>query len=118
MIVTHVNEQFDVYGCRKNGAHMNNTQAGYPGWLGNPHVLRKNATDEERNECILKFKRDFWIRLHEDVVFLETVLKLKGQKVSCYCKPQACHLDVVAAFLVWVETDAGKAWLHKHHGIC
>lgn len=117
MVVTHINEQFDIYGCRKNGAHMLNTMPGNPGWLGNPHVLRKGATEQERNECIAKFKRDFWKLLNESREFTLAVLKLKGKRVACYCKPQECHLDVVAAFLVWIDTEDGKAWLVGQHAV-
>ena len=109
-VVNIKNSRFDVYGGRKNGAHMLNTRVGEAGWLGNPHVMKG---EEEREKVCALFKRDFWKKLNEDAAFLSAVLELEGKVLGCYCKPAACHLDVVARFLEWVKTEDGKQWLKK-----
>lgn len=76
-------EPFDVY-------------IGRPSIWGNPYSLRKNATEEERAECIEKFKKHF---LNNPELMKRAREELKGMVLGCYCKPLACHGDVIADYV-------------------
>jgi hypothetical protein len=79
-------DKYEVYGGR-------------PSVFGNPFTIGK---DGDRETVIAKYKRYFWKRINTDREFYEAVIELKDKVVGCYCKPQACHLDVIKAWF-----DAG-----------
>jgi len=41
----------------------------------------------------------FYERLASDPEFRERVLALRGKTLGCFCKPRACHGDVIANYL-------------------
>lgn len=63
--------------------------------FGNPFPIRKNGT---REEAIEKYRKWFHKKL-EDPEFKEKVLALKGMVLGCFCKPKACHGDVIKEWL-------------------
>lgn len=72
-------------------------------YWGNPYVM--HLTGDDRDEVIRKFKYDF-----DNDKFAtkkkSEVFKLIGKRLGCFCKPEACHGDVLADFLnCW---DDGK----------
>lgn len=71
------------------------TSPGVMGWLGNPYKLK----DYSREESIEKFRRDFYHRLRQSAWFRRSVLQCVGKKLVCWCKPEACHGDVIAEYL-------------------
>jgi hypothetical protein len=52
-----------------------------------------------REESIAEFKKDFLKRVETDQEFREQVLSLKGKRLGCFCKPLACHGDVIKEWL-------------------
>lgn len=81
-------EKYDVY-CGRAGK-------GKDGYFGNPFVLQKG---ESRGETISKYTEYFYKRLETDPEFKRRVLELKGKRLGCFCKPQACHCDIIAEYL-------------------
>jgi hypothetical protein len=75
--------------------HMNNTEVGESGWLGNPYPAGRHG----RQECIELFREDFKERLESDPEFRRAVLALEGEILGCYCKPKPCHGDVIQEFI-------------------
>lgn len=69
---------------------------GRGGYWGNPYSMY--GTGEDRDEVIRKFKYDFdhdkFPNKKKDEVF-----KLAGKRLGCFCKPLACHGDILADFL-------------------
>jgi hypothetical protein len=65
-------------------------------YWGNPYSMY--GTGDDREEVIRKFKYDFdyekFPNKKKDHVF-----KLAGKRLGCFCKPEACHGDVLADFL-------------------
>lgn len=61
---------------------------------GNPYAI---GPDDDREEVIRKYKYDF------ERGFLkggkEDFRELAGKTLGCYCKPEACHGDVIAEYL-------------------
>lgn len=68
-------EKYDVY-------------VGRPSKWGNPYIIGRDGT---REECIRKF-RNFLVRSPE---LLEALPDLRGKTLGCFCKPSACHGDIL-----------------------
>lgn len=59
---------------------------------GNPYRI---GIDGNREQVIQKYKRDF-----DNGKFThEELLKLRGKRLGCFCKPLDCHGDVLAEYL-------------------
>ena len=69
-------EPFDVY-------------IGRPSKWGNPFSIGK---DGDREEVIQKYEQ--WIKTQPHLV--SALHELKGKTLGCWCKPKACHGDVLA----------------------
>lgn len=65
-------------------------------YWGNPYSMHEEG--ESREEVIRKFKYDFDYEKFPNKEKSE-VFKLKGKRLGCFCKPEACHGDVLADFL-------------------
>ena len=99
----HTESGTTVYIGRANGgdSHMNNTDVGQSGWLGNPYPESKHG----RQQCIEMFRADFENRLESDEMFRKAVKGLQGEILGCHCQRinddgPACHGEVIAE---WVE---------------
>jgi len=72
-------------------------------YWGNPHSMFEQG--EDRDEVIRKYKYDFDYEKFPHIE-KEEVYKLAGKRLGCFCKPAACHGDVLADYLnAW---DDGK----------
>ena len=78
-------EAFDIY--------IGRAGKDQDGYFGNPF---SGGTREENIEM---FEAYFHIRLAEDEEFKRRVHLLTGKKLGCFCKPKACHGDVIVAYL-------------------
>jgi len=65
-------------------------------YWGNPYSMYEEGDDRE--EVIRKFKYDFDYEKFPNKDKSE-VYKLAGKRLGCFCKPLACHGDVIASFL-------------------
>lgn len=65
-------------------------------YWGNPYSMYEEG--DEREEVIRKYKYDFDFEKFPNKEKSE-VFKLAGKRLGCFCKPQACHGDVLADFL-------------------
>lgn len=105
-VVNHYNcsdDAWDVDISRANYGknHMLNTKPGETGWLGNPFKTKKAGGDYTREEAVEKFRDAFIEKLRTDKTFKQAVdaLQDNANALACYCKPQACHGDVIKAYL-------------------
>ncbi|WP_420389361.1 DUF4326 domain-containing protein [Marinobacter sp.] len=65
-------------------------------YWGNPYSMYEDG--EDREEVIRKFKYDFDYEKFPNKEKSQ-VYKLAGKRLGCFCKPKACHGDVLADFL-------------------
>ena len=64
---------------------------GRPSKWGNPFTIGK---DGSRDEVIKKYRK--WIMLKNQSRLRESVGKLRGKVLGCWCSPKACHGDILA----------------------
>ena len=69
---------------------------GKDGYFGNPFKL--NSFDS-REATIELYRKYFYERLETDLEFKRRIHELKGKILGCFCKPYACHGDVIAEYL-------------------
>jgi len=77
-------------------------------YWGNPYSMYESNDDgklDDRNEVIRKYKYDFDRDLFPNKDKSEAV-KLKGKRLGCFCKPAACHGDVLADYLNGLDDGA------------
>lgn len=65
-------------------------------YWGNPYSMYEEG--EDREEVIRKYRYDFEYEKFPNKEKSE-VYKLAGKRLGCFCKPQACHGDILADFL-------------------
>lgn len=79
---------------------------GRPGKYGNPysHIPSAYATEVgSREEAIQKFRAHAARLLERDPDFFEP---LRGKVLACWCKPAACHGDVIVEILERDSNDS------------
>lgn len=93
-------EKCDVKICRHKGKIP---KPPLEGCFGNPIPLKNVDDEQERIECIAKFREYFHARIELDLNFREAVLGLRGKTLGCFCKQPdrevACHGDVIVEWL-------------------
>lgn len=83
LVVHCKRDRFDVY-------------IGRPSKWGNPFLIGK---DGDRDEVIRKYRE--WIL--SQPALLRDLRELRGKVLGCWCRPKACHGDVLVELL---EADA------------
>lgn len=69
---------------------------GRAGYFGNPYRI---GIDGTREEVLSKYREYFIKRVREDRDFYIRIMELKGQRLGCFCKPDACHGDIIARYI-------------------
>ena len=100
--VVNINaESYDMYiGRTRRPYHYGNTF--------------KIGPDGSRSDVIKKF--DLWLRgiAYSDIEpkrrewILKTIESLRGKKLGCHCKPEACHGDVYVEYLAELNMKGGE----------
>lgn len=93
MLTTVVNKYKDTY----------DVYIGRGSIFGNPFVIGKDGT---REEVIEKYRVYFEEKMLNDPVFRAAVFSCRGLRLGCFCKPKACHGDIIKGFLDNVETNS------------
>ena len=75
-----------VWNKREKGVPANAVYVGRPTKWGNPYVIGRDGT---RDEVIKKYEQ--WLRSKSGL----DVTELRGKDLVCWCKPKACHADVL-----------------------
>jgi hypothetical protein len=106
IVVNLANDDYDEYIGRGIEYHTHMLAAGITpgeeGWLGHPHPFGwcdRCLEYHTRPGCIDAFKKDFYQKVEADSAFRAQVISLNGKRLGCYCKPEACHGDVIKAWL-------------------
>ena len=87
-VVNIYKEPYEVY--------IGRAGKGKDGYFGNPIKLLKG---QPRGSTIEKYKEYFYKRLENDPEFKFKIKALKNKTLGCFCKPHACHGDVIKEYL-------------------
>jgi hypothetical protein len=69
---------------------------GEDGYFGNPFHL---YSERDRDKVLKLYKAYFDSKILIDPEFKKRILELKGKTLGCFCKPKACHGDVIVGYL-------------------
>lgn len=75
---------------------------GRDGYFGNPHPIGDCSICgrfHDRPDCLSEYKKDFDLRIENDLEFRTRVLALKGSRIGCFCKPKDCRGDIIKEWL-------------------
>jgi len=67
--------------------------------FGNPFRLNKDGGDYTRAESIEEYRKWFKEQIRTNPEFRAAVEELRGETLGCWCKPKACHADVILDYL-------------------
>lgn len=85
-------DQYDVY-------------IGRPSKWGNPYSHKEGTLAQfkvkTRKEAISKYKE--WIQTQPDL--MNSLDELKGKTLGCWCKPDACHGDILVDLVNQLDND-------------
>lgn len=70
---------------------------GRPSEFGN--LFHIGAEYGNREEVIAAFKNWFYTCIDIDSDFEKAIRSLKGKVLGCWCKPKACHGDIIVEYL-------------------
>lgn len=86
-VVNKYKESYDVY-------------IGRGSVWGNPFPM-KNKTDTERTRVIELYRIHLKEQFDTGAVNKAMLRSLAGKKLGCFCKPKACHGDVIVQAVAW-----------------
>ena len=69
---------------------------------GNPYKIGRDGT---RDECIAKYRVHIVKKLLIEEGLVDELMKLDGKTLGCYCKPEACHGDVLVEIIEVLKDD-------------
>lgn len=79
-------------------------RTGKPGEWGNPFKLQPS---EPRGATIERYRTWLWQQINAERITPEQLAELHGKTLACWCKPHACHGDVLAAAAAWAHAQTG-----------
>lgn len=88
-VVNIKHESYDVY-------------IGRPSIFGNPFVIGQHG---DRSQVIAEYEFYAWTRVKRDADFRKAVKDLKGKTLGCFCRPEACHGDILADIAEWINFE-------------
>ena len=123
MTVVHCKrEKYDVYIGRKSL----NVPDDNGGRWGNPFshsVAGRDITKvATRDEAVACYRVWLWEQIRAGKITLPALAELHGKRLGCWCAPQACHGEVLAAAAAWAATQitvcecGGFDALNVHYG--
>lgn len=65
---------------------------------GNPFAIG-HGEGPDRAEVITRYRDYFEEKINSDAAFRNGILSMRGMRLACFCKPEACHGDVIADYL-------------------
>ena len=94
-------ETYDVYIGRGK-----DPRTGRPGEWGNPYSHRRSGVPGvilvgSRQEAIRRYRTWLWEQIRSGQIPLEKLAALHGKRLGCWCAPDPCHGEVLAAAAAW-----------------
>jgi hypothetical protein len=92
-VVNLYKESYDVYIGRPRSGEDTSIWA-------NPFKIH---CEDDRGEVIENYRESLWKQIQTGVVTKEMLINLDGKTLGCFCKPKACHGDVIIKAVKWAK---------------
>lgn len=66
--------------------------------FANPYKLEKG---KPRGDTLEEYKKWLWFEILEERITKADLIALKDKILVCFCKPAACHGDILKAFVLY-----------------
>lgn len=86
-VVNKYKESYDVY-------------IGRGSIWGNP-VPIDDSIGNSREVVIAEYKNILWKKIRTGEITIQQLKDLHGKRLGCFCKPKACHGDIIKAAVEW-----------------
>lgn len=90
-VVANLRDGFPV-----GGVYIGRPGKGMDGYFGNPFHMEPGR---DRMQAIALYRNYFYRKMETDPAFRGRIESLRGKTLLCFCKPLACHGDVIAGYL-------------------
>ncbi len=90
--VVHIKDDYDVY-------------IGRPSIWGNPYSHKEGTLAKFKTSSKKESLERYEAHLLNDPLLLEQLHKLKYKTLGCFCKPKACHGDILKKYVDRLEQD-------------
>ena len=97
--VIHINEAPRQWSQNDAYRYIGRAVDGRDGYFANPFLLTNPKEDTERAIGIEAYRQYFTYKMKTDTLFRGRVEQLQGKILVCYCKPKACHGDILVEYL-------------------
>lgn len=67
-----------------------------PSKWGNPFII---GEDGRRKEVLEKYRKYLW----GNKELMSNIMSLDGEILGCFCKPKACHGDIIIETIEWLK---------------
>jgi hypothetical protein len=89
------------FGGRVQAERNGVVYAGRPSIFGNPFVL---ADEAARGSTIEQYRKWLWQQVAADTAVAKAIRALPADAtLGCWCKPHACHCDVIVRCWEWMH---------------
>lgn len=91
----------------KDEVYIGRAKAGHDGYFGNPIAKGRQCpvcheTHLSPGDTLPCYKKWLWQRLLADSEFAAKVMDLAGKTLVCFCHPNPCHGNILAAACEWL----------------
>lgn len=67
--------------------------------IGSEFANHYSMAEHTRSDAIEKYRKWLHWKFNADPDFRTRLLALKGKRLGCWCKPKACHADVLVELI-------------------
>lgn len=64
---------------------------------------------DDPGDPIEKYRNYLWKEIKSGRITIEELANLEGLDLVCYCKPKACHGDILLAAIKWASQEYKKS---------
>ena len=72
---------------------------------GNPFHIGRDGT---RDQVVERYRAHLWGKINDGAIALDDLAALHGRTLACWCAPQRCHGEVLAAAAAWAASRARR----------
>lgn len=76
--------------------------------FANPEWLPPGSSEEDRGANLNRYRKWLVNQVKSGKITHEDLLALEGRDLVCFCKPKACHGDVVSEAVAWAVKQRAK----------
>ena len=86
-----------VVNKRTHKPSENDVYIGRPSMWGNPYIIGRDGLT--RDAAVARYRAYMRNKVLRNPAWMRALQKLQGKTLICYCKPHACHGDILVELI-------------------